>query len=356
MTLRIEAGSRAWRTSTRLVAAVVALVLSATALTACSTSPEEKGSTTGSSSASDSFPVTITHKYGTTTIPEEPKRVVVVGLTEQDILLDLGVVPVATTEWYDEHPSATWPWAQALLKGAKPKVLHTTNGFEFEKIAGLKPDLIIGTNAGMKQGDYKKLSQIAPTVTSIKGSEPFFSDWKAQTRQVAAAVGRAAAGEKLITGVEGAYAKAKAAHPEFTGLTATFSQGVPWEDNLWVYPDGLNTDFLTDLGFTITQGLEKYAPDTPGSQARISPENVDLLDADVIVFATENRDAVAGLMKFGTLANLKAVKENRSVYTDGVLAGAIYFMTPLSQKYVLEKLTPRLVAAVKGEAPQSIDG
>lgn len=29
---------------------------------------------------------------------------VVVGLREQDALLALGVVPVATTEWFGEHP------------------------------------------------------------------------------------------------------------------------------------------------------------------------------------------------------------------------------------------------------------
>jgi hypothetical protein len=30
----------------------------------------------------------------------------VVGLLEQDALLALGVVPVATTEWFGEHPGA----------------------------------------------------------------------------------------------------------------------------------------------------------------------------------------------------------------------------------------------------------
>ncbi len=83
---------------------------------------------------------------------------------------------------------------------------------------------------------------------------------------MAAAVGRSAAGDELIAEVDSAYADSAAAHPEFKGQTATFSQGTPYEGNLWVYPDGINTDFLTDLGFTMTQGLETYAP-TAGSQA-----------------------------------------------------------------------------------------
>ena len=51
---------------------------------------------------------------------------------------------------------------------------------------------------------------------------------------------------------------------------------------------------------------------------------------------------------------LKAVAENRSVYTDGTLAGALYFISPLSLPYVLERLTPMLEAAVAGEAPQQV--
>ena len=53
-------------------------------------------------------------------------RVVSVGLTEQDILLQLGVVPIAVTEWYGEKPFATWPWAEELLGDAEPEVLSTS--------------------------------------------------------------------------------------------------------------------------------------------------------------------------------------------------------------------------------------
>ena len=55
-----------------------------------------------------------------------------------------------------------------------------------------------------------------------------------------------------------------------------------------------------------------------------------------------------------TFDNLRAVSENRSVYTDGVLAGALYFISPLSLPYVLETLTPQLEAAVAGRAPQKV--
>ena len=63
----------------------------------------------------------VAHQYGETTVPAPPERVVSVGVTEQDILLELGVVPVAVTEWYGEQPSATWPWAHRCSTAPSPR-------------------------------------------------------------------------------------------------------------------------------------------------------------------------------------------------------------------------------------------
>ena len=141
------------------------------------------------------------HKFGTTTVPAEPERVVSVGLTEQDVLLELGVVPVATTEWYGEQPGAVWPWAEPTaeeLGGAEPEVLSAADGIDFEAVAALEPDLIVGTNAGLTEKDYELLSAIAPTVTSVEGSTQYFSSWSDQTLQIARALGREADGEALV--------------------------------------------------------------------------------------------------------------------------------------------------------------
>lgn len=344
-----------------LAAALLGLSLATTTLAACGNEADSSGSsatpagevtsTAHAGGSEASFPAVVPHKFGETTVPEEPQRVVSIGVSEQDILLQLGVVPVAVTEWYGEQPNATWPWATELLGGAEPEVLSTADGFEYEKIAALTPDLIIGTNAGLTQKDYDTLSKIAPTIPSIEGSTRYFSEWEDQTLQVARALGREADGQALVDEVHDAYDEVAAAHPEWEGKTATFSQGGPYDGELYVYPDGLSTDYLTNLGFTMTPDLQQYAPED-GAQAEISAENVDLLEADVVVWATESQEQMDELLGFGTVANLPAVAENRSVYTDDVLAGAIYFDTPLSLLYVLEHLTPMLEAAVAGEAPR----
>lgn len=332
---------------------VAAAALALPLLLAACGSEDEPATASPEPTATDgaAFPVTVAHKFGETVVPEEPTRVVSVGLTEQDTLLELGVIPVGVTEWYGEQPDATWPWAQDLLDGAHPEVLSTSDGFEFEKIAALEPDLIVGTNAGLTEKDYELLSGIAPTIASVEGSTRYFSSWQDQTLQIARGLGREADGQALVDEVTDAYASVAAEHPEWADLTATFSQGGPYDGELYVYPAGLSTDFLTDLGFTMTTGLEEYAAEE-GAQAQISAENVGLIDADVIVFATEDEEMFDGLQEFGTIGSLPAVQENRAVYTDATLAGAIYFDTPLSLKYTLERLTPMLEQAAAGEAPR----
>jgi len=277
----------------------------------------------------------------------------VVGLTEQDTVLALGDKPVATTEWYGDQPHAVWPWARAALGGSAPTVLRNTNGFQFEKIAALRPDLILGVNSGMTRADYGKLSRLAPTIPAGKGSTQYFSPWDQQVELVAAALGKPEQGRVLVQGIKDDYAEVAAAHPEFRGKTATFSQNGFYSGLIYVYPDGLGTDFLTMLGFTINPKLTPLVKKR-GEQVAISAERLDVLDADVIVFATEKPSDVAALKKVPTFNKLAAVSGRRAVYTDGTLAGALYFISPLSLPYVLERLTPQLEAAVAGKAPQRV--
>jgi iron complex transport system substrate-binding protein len=331
---------------------VLALVL----LAGCGSSGESGDGSGGDATASagdGAFPAKVEHKYGTTTVPERPRRIVSVGLTEQDTILALGYKPIATTEWYGEQPYAVWPWARAALGDSKPVVLHTDDGFEFEKIAALRPDLILGVNSGMSMGDYEKLSRLAPTIPPGKGSTEYFSPWDTQVELIATALGKPDEGRALVRKIKGDYAKVAAAHPEFGGKTATFSQNGFYSGLLYVYPDGLATDFLTMLGFKINPKLTPLQKKA-GEQVAISAERLDVIDADVIVFATEKPSEVPALEKVPTFGKLAAVAEHRSVYTDGTLAGAIYFISPLSLPYVLERLTPQLEAAVAGKAPRKV--
>lgn len=330
--------------------ALVALAL----LAGCGSDDKDAGSSAPAATVADSgrFPAKAAHRFGTTTVPRRPERIVVVGLTEQDAVLALGYKPIATTEWFGDEPGAIWPWARAAMGATNPVVLDDSDGIPIEKVAALRPDLIIGTNSGMTRSDYEKLSRFAPTIPGVKGGTDYFSPWDKQTLLIAQALGKEAAGQRLVDEIKSSYAEVAAEHPEFAGKVATFSQGGFYSGLIYVYPDGLNTQFLSYLGFKINPKLNPLIK-TAGQQVEVSTERLDVLDADVAVFATEAPKEVGELLKVPTFRRLPVVAEKRSVYTDKTLAGAIYFMTPLSLPYVLKQLTPKLEAAVAGSSPQA---
>jgi iron complex transport system substrate-binding protein len=338
-----------------MIARVSLLLIIASLLAGCGSDagPDTgtRGGQTAARTAPSAFPVAVTHAYGTTTVPAPPRRIAIVGLTEQDTVLALGEKPIATTEWYGEQPSAVWPWARAALGTTRPTVLSAKDGFDYEKIAELRPDLILGVNAGMERDDYAKLSKIAPTIAGPAGATGFFSPWDRQVVLIARALGREADGRRLVADVRARFARVAAAHPDFAGKTATFVQNGFYSGLIYAYPAGLNTEFLTYLGLKMNPKVTALATKR-GEQVGISAERLGTLEADVVVFATEQPGDIAKLERVPTFARLPAVAEHRAVYTDGTLAGAMYFMTPLSLAYVADRIGDPLQAALDGRSPR----
>ncbi|PRA81131.1 ABC transporter substrate-binding protein [Microbacterium sp. MYb66] len=336
-------------TRSKALTALLAVVVSAAALTSCAPAAEDSGPAVDS----DAFPVTVEHAYGGTTITEQPTRIVSVGYTEQDTLWALGLEPVGVTDWYGDHEFASWPWADEARGGSEPEVLTTSDGLDFEAIALLDPDLIIGTNAGMTEEDYDRLSDIAPTVAHSGDYSMYFEPWDVQTLQIGEAVGLPDEAQKLVDDVDAQFADAAAAHPEFAGKSIVFLQNAIYDGAAIAYQDGLSTDFLTDLGFTIPSEIDAYAPeDESGGQAYIPVENLDVLNAaDVLIWGTESDDDITALEAEPFVTAISAMKNESVVYTDGITAGAIYFTSPLSLPYVLDALVPALADAVAGNGP-----
>lgn len=67
----------------------------------------------------------------------------------------------------------------------------------FEKIASLRPDLILGMTSVMSGGDYEKLAKIAPTVADSKKYPDFSTPWQELARTAGQALGEADRAEKL---------------------------------------------------------------------------------------------------------------------------------------------------------------
>lgn len=288
------------------------------------------------------FPVTVDHAYGSTTVTAQPQRIVVVGFTEQDTLLALGLVPIATTQWVGDQPYGVYPWASDKLGDAKPTVLDSTEGLPMDQITELKPDLIIGTNAGLTEEEYAALTKIAPTIpNSGLYSTTWYEPWPTQTVLVGKAVGREAQAQQMVESLTQRYADVAVAHSQWDGLPAAFVQA-PYDDgSVIAWPSGLGTDFLTDLGFTVPTSLDSFVGDEV-AQAEIPAEKTAVLnDARVLIWGDEGGSADE-IEQDTVLGQLDAVREERSVYADDQLTAAIYFSTILSLPYVLDHLVPEL--------------
>ena len=284
--------------------------------------------------------VTITHLFGKTVIKEPPKRVVSAGLTEQDDLLAVGVVPIAVTNWFGDQPFAVWPWAQPKLGAAQPVVLNLDNGIAVDQIAGLKPDLIVAINAGVDADTYQRLSAIAPTIAQSDG-DAFFEPWKDQAMAVGQAVFQADQMKSLIDDVDHRFRDVADKNPQWRGKKVLLLQGRLRQGNVIATMAGWRTDFLNQMGLVVSDAIKPYAVD----QVAVIPADhiKDVLDsADVLIWTTESQDDQQALLADPAIAASGATAQKRHIFTTKDLAGAIAFASPLSYPLVADQLPPQI--------------
>lgn len=325
-------------------------VASLALLAACGSSSKSNGSTTPAANVGE-FPVTIDHKYGSTTIERTPERVVILGLTDVDAVLALGVIPIGFVDWYGEYPKADirnslWPWSHALVGDAKPTVMpRNEDKFNFETIASLRPDILIAQYTGMTEQEYATASQIAPTVAQSPKFPDFETPWDETTRIIGRALGRSEKAEELIAGVKARFAAARQAHPEFKGKDAMLVgiyQGAIYARG----PKEPHGKVLAELGFSYPEKINALIP-SDNVLAELSFEQIELLDTDVLLVG--EFDTAGELTQHPLYLNLPVVKESRVVPGVEPIEGALYWASVASLPYAIERLVPLLAAAADGD-------
>jgi iron complex transport system substrate-binding protein len=326
-----------------LLGPLVAIALTLAAA-GCGDDDEPAGSSR--SAASAGFPVKITHALGTTTIPSEPKRVVVVGYTDQEPLLAMGVRPVGAMDWFAQGTFGKWPWERAAW-GDKPPVAVSNKSYEidFEKVAAQRPDLILGLYAELKRPDYEKLSKIAPTVAQAKG-DAYTTPWRDMTRTAAKAVGRVEEGEGLIEETEARFAAFRKAHPEAAEQTALVVDAGTAPKSYYPFsskdPRG---QFLRELGYKPSAKIDKLAGKTFGTE--VAKERVDLLDVDrlFLLIDAPARKKLDGDELFNRLDVAREKRVTDLPYYSGTqLGAAVAFNSVLSIPYALDGIEKSLTA------------
>lgn len=302
-----------------------------------------------------SFPVTVEHLYGATTVPSQPLRVVSVGFHEQDFLYSLGIAPVGVAEWWGGRPYATWPWAddERVALNATPEVM-TGDGVNLEWVLAQDPDLIVAIYLDLDEETYKALSKIAPTIATPAGYELWAAPWQAELKIIDQATsGTTEKSDAIVADFARRYADARAAYPGLEGKTGTniYFDESTGAFQAWGSGD-LASKFLIDLGLTFPPELDAIA--RPDFRIDISAENINLLDMDVAIFPiTDTAIGHQALIEaLPTYQNLAIAKEGRSVWLDdgqGLAGVAMSWQTPLSLGYLLDVLPPMLGAAVDGD-------
>ncbi|KIP52539.1 Fe2+-enterobactin ABC transporter substrate-binding protein [Leucobacter komagatae] len=304
----------------RLPTLVAAAAAAALLLAGCSsTAPEQAAADTASESGGD-WPRTIEHAAGSTTIDEQPLRIVSVAPSVTGGLLSIEAPLVATgaapvTPLSDENGFFT-QWADvAVERGVE--VAYKDLELDIDAVDQFEPDLIIGSaNGGDNALDaYEQLSEIAPTVLLDYGD----ATWQELTTQLAEITGLEDTATEVLADYDAwvaGEAKKLTLPPQPT--TALIYMGA---EGSWPFaPDSPQAMLLSSLGFDYQPPKDEFLTEGQGGRVGIlTSENAPdgLADAETImIVAMLGGDPVAEFSKDPLLANLPAITSDR-VFTMG---------------------------------------
>jgi iron complex transport system substrate-binding protein len=328
----------------RPLATILSLLAAAT-LAGCGVSeqPRSASPASGDDAPAAAFPVSVEHKYGTTEVKAEPKRIVTLGLSDQDAVLALGAKPVGAVDWFKERPYGVWPWTKDLWGTDAPEIVGERDAVNLEKILNLKPDLILALYSGMTEEQYGELSKIAPTVGQPKDFDDYGAPWQDMTRMTGQALGKVDEADKLIAGIDDRFAKVRDEHPDWKGKSvAVVDPFQPGQYAVFQKTDP-KAVFMTEMGFEVPDEINEAAGDN--NAAEVSTERSDLIDTDLLLFLTSDPSAEARVKADKVYQGLAVARENRAMfvpYATPPIGAALSFNTVLSIPYALDEFVPLL--------------
>lgn len=295
----------------RALAAASLTAAAALTLAACGSSSDSSGDSSSSSSAETR---TVKTAMGDVKVPAAAERVVVLDTAELDSALTLGVKPVGAT-----HADVQSGFLNYL---PKDQVAGITDVGEMttpnlEAIAGLKPDLILTSK--IRHGDkYAELSAIAPTVMTENTGYP----WKENFQVHAEALGKKAEAKMVTDDYANHVAdvtKALGGKDKAAGTEVNMVRFVEGADIRVYGKKNYIATILADVGLGRPAIADKA---TDGFSYDVSPEKIDLADADAVFHSTygdpgkskETQTTGSGLWK-----NMSAVKSGQVFSVDDQL-------------------------------------
>lgn len=227
----------------------------------------------------------VTHEKGQTAVPADPQRVVVLDTPILDTAIFLGLTPVGAvrTAVAEDLPEYLGERAAGI------ETVGTIGMPNLEAIAALDPDLIISSTL-RDDTLYDELSAIAPTVFTIGPG----TTWQPDFLLVGEALGKGEEARAALAEFE-ARADRIATDLDLADVSASIVRFLPDETRVYG-PGSFSGSVLDAVGLTAPPlDFDEFAI------ARLSAEQIELADADVI-FATTygepgetTRDSVTAL-------------------------------------------------------------
>lgn len=260
----------------RLSAVLLAVVLGTGTLAACGSEASSAKDDKAKAGAADAaFPRTIKHAMGSTPIPTQPKRVIVLDTGELDDVTLLGIKPVGAVSPHMKTEGGFPSYLKGKIDGVKD--VGPMEEPNLELIASLKPDLILSSKVRHEKV-YDKLQGIAPTVFTETTGSP----WKQNLKVHAEALGLEKQADAALKSYE-AQAKAlgEAIKKKYAGKmpSASVVRFVAGPTRLY-QKSAYSGIVLNDIG--LARPKSQSSEDPTVTMLDVSPEQIDQAEADLI--------------------------------------------------------------------------
>ena len=305
-----------------------------TVLSGCGATPAPAGPDTP---ASGSFPLTITHRFGRTTIPRPPTRIVALSF-EEDLLSRIGLGTVGHADNIYQ-PGQPYPWQRGAIDlSASAPVVDPAGQVNLERLAALRPDLILATTYYSTQQVYPQLSAIAPTITFA--TAPSAAPWQETSTLIGRAVGREAAVAPVLARVDRYLSDLKARLPGLAGKS--YSGGYyfqPGQFSISADPNGQSARVRAAVGLTLDPELRAAFPSGRGF---LPIERIGLFDSDLLLIGFSTPELQRQLEANPLYRNLDVVRQGRTALVDPFGAAASNNPTALNVPWLYEAVRPVL--------------
>ncbi|MEQ1965018.1 iron-siderophore ABC transporter substrate-binding protein [Xenorhabdus khoisanae] len=293
------------------------------------------------------YPKKITTALGIAVINQPPQRIVALGTGTEDILLDLGMIPVGieSHRWGgDAEGYLPWFREEVERRGAKlPAIIEMYPELDIEKIINLKPDLILATQSGITREYYEHLSHFVPVVAYPE--KPWQTTPRQQIELVARALGKIEQGEKLIAELDNMLTQAGSTIPNIAHYHFAYIKAGTTGNTLSLYvKNDPRVDTLIHLGLSLFPLADSLTAPFGNFSANIGLENADVLNgADILVTWYTNEKERQETEAQPLFRSIRAVGQGGYIpLTNQSIVMSMSYGSPLSLRWGLPKFMPLL--------------